>query len=234
MFTSVESSLRGLLYDKRPRNHRQDPRPFLVRRLVTAVFVVVGALVLAWSLAIRAGSPTFYLATMLLAAIWAVGAFSSGPLYLGRVAKKGSTDDLTRPVVGAIALGLVLAAVFVAGALVVRQIGPLDRQVASVLGHAADGVTPLLLLVTMVNGVCEELFFRGALYAAIPHQPVLVSAVVYTIATLATGNFMLGFAAILLGLVVGLERRASGGVLAPILTHVTWSTVMLFALPLLF
>ena len=233
MITSVQASLRGLLWDKRPRNHRQDPKPFLIRRMVTAVFVVVGAFVLAWSLAIRAGSPTFYLATLVLAATWAVGSFSSGPLYLGRVARPNS-EDLTRPVVGAIVLGLVLAGIFVVGALVVREIGPLDRQVRSVLGHAADGVTPLLLLVTLVNGVCEELFFRGALYAAIPRNPVLVSAVVYTIATLATGNLMLGFAAILLGLVVGLERRASGGVLAPILTHVTWSTVMLFALPALF
>ena len=63
---------------------------------------------------------------------------------------------------------------------------------------------------------------------------MVVSTVAYVIATLATGNVMLAFAAVLLGAVVGLERRASGGVLAPILTHVTWSTVMLFALPLIF
>jgi membrane protease YdiL (CAAX protease family) len=90
------------------------------------------------------------------------------------------------------------------------------------------------VFITVVNGVAEELFFRGALYAAIPRHPVLVSTLAYTIATLATGNVMLGFAAILLGLVVGLERRASGGVLAPVLTHVTWSTSMLFLLPLIF
>jgi membrane protease YdiL (CAAX protease family) len=45
---------------------------------------------------------------------------------------------------------------------------------------------------------------------------------------------MLTFAASLLGLVVGLERRASGGVLAPILTHCTWSLAMLLVLPLVF
>ena len=45
---------------------------------------------------------------------------------------------------------------------------------------------------------------------------------------------MLGVAAVLLGLVVGMERRASGGVLAPILTHVTWSAAMLLVLPPLF
>ncbi len=53
-------------------------------------------------------------------------------------------------------------------------------------------------------------------------------------ATLATGNVMLAFAALVLGLVVGLERRASGGVLGPILTHVTWSLSMLVVLPAVF
>ena len=234
MIASVERALRGMLWDKVPRNHHQDPRPFLVRRIVTAVVVVIGAGVLAWSLGIEAGNTTFYIATLVLAATWAIGAFASGPLYLGRIARKSDTEDLGRPVVGAIALGLVLAGTFVVGALIVREIPPLDRQVTSVLDHAADGVTPLLLLVTVVNGVAEELFFRGALYAAVPKHPVVWSTIAYTVATLATGNVMLGFAAILLGVVVGLERRASGGVLAPILTHVTWSSIMLFALPLLF
>ena len=234
MRTSVERAVRGLLWDKVPRNHRQDPRPFLVRKVVTAVFVVIGAGGLGWSLQIDPGDATFYVATLVLAGVWTIGAFASGPLYLGRVARAGSHDDLRRPVAGAIALGLLLAGVFVVGALVVRQIPVIDRQVSSVLEHADQGVTPILLLITVVNGVAEELFFRGALYAAVPRYPVVWSTVAYVVATLATGNFMLAFAAILLGVVVGLERRASGGILAPILTHVTWSTVMLFALPLMF
>ena len=53
-------------------------------------------------------------------------------------------------------------------------------------------------------------------------------------ATLATGNVMLAFAAVLLGVLVGLQRRASGGILAPIITHCTWSLTMLFALPAIF
>jgi membrane protease YdiL (CAAX protease family) len=85
-----------------------------------------------------------------------------------------------------------------------------------------------------VNGVAEELFFRGAAYAAIPRHPVPATTAAYAVATFATGNVMLAFAAVLLGIVVGLERRASGGVLAPVLTHVTRSLAMLFALPPLF
>ena len=49
----------------------------------------------------------------------------------------------------------------------------------------------------------------------------------------ATANPMLVFAALLLGFVLALQRRASGGILAPILTHITWSATMLFALPAL-
>jgi membrane protease YdiL (CAAX protease family) len=45
---------------------------------------------------------------------------------------------------------------------------------------------------------------------------------------------MLAFAAVLLGTLVGLQRRASGGILAPVLTHLTWSMTMLVALPALF
>ena len=45
---------------------------------------------------------------------------------------------------------------------------------------------------------------------------------------------MLSFAAILLGVVCGLERRASGGILGPILTHCTWSLTMLLVLPAVF
>jgi hypothetical protein len=56
----------------------------------------------------------------------------------------------------------------------------------------------------------------------------------YTVVTLATGNVMLGFASVLLGVLCGLQRRASGGVLAPVLTHVSWSLAMLLALPPLF
>ena len=123
---------------------------------------------------------------------------------------------------------------FVLGALVVREIPWLADQVRGVLGFATEGYLPVLVVVTAVNGIAEELFFRGAAYSAITRHPVTWTTVMYTIATLATGNVMLAFAAIILGFLVGLERRASGGILAPILTHCTWSLSMLFLLPVIF
>jgi membrane protease YdiL (CAAX protease family) len=101
-----------------------------------------------------------------------------------------------------------------------------------VLAYADEGSLTVLAVITFFNGVAEELFFRGGLYAAIGvRHPVPISTAVYTLATVATGNVMLVFAAAVLGVLVGLQRRASGGVLAPILTHVTWSLGMLLVLP---
>lgn len=220
--------LRDTLWEIVPRDQRDTPSGLRRRQLVTVAVVLIGAGVLGYSLRIEPGSPAFYVGTLVLAAVWAAGSFASGKLHLGR--RVGGS----RPVLQPIVLGLALSAVFVAGALVVRQIEPLARYVRSVLEYADQGSMTVLLVVTVVNGVAEELFFRGAVYAAIPRHPVLWTTVAYVVATLATGNVMLGFAAILVGSFCGLQRRSTGGVLAPILTHVTWSTVMLFALPQLF
>ena len=42
---------------------------------------------------------------------------------------------------------------------------------------------------------------------------------------------MLAFAAVLLGVLTGAQRRVTGGVLAPIITHILWSSAMLLLLP---
>ena len=116
------------------------------------------------------GSNWFYVATLVLAGVWAVGAFASGPLHLGRV----GIDETAaaRPIVQPILVGLGLSAVFVAGAFLVKLIPPLADQVGNVLAYANDGNATLVLLVTVVNGIAEEMFFRGALYAAIRKNQV--------------------------------------------------------------
>lgn len=219
------------LWDVVPRDQRDTLDALRRRQAVAAVVVLVGAGVLGWSLRLEPGGGLFYGAAVLLAGVWAVGAFLSGRLHLGRISRR---EDLIRPVLAPILIGLLLVALFVAGALVVREIDPLAAYVSSVLEYADEGSLTALAVITFFNGIAEELFFRGAMYAAIPRHPVAWTTLAYVVATLATGNVMLAFAAILLGAVCGLERRASGGVLAPILTHITWSLSMLFVLPLLF
>ena len=103
------------------------------------------------------------------------------------------------------------------------------------LQYADYGALWLVVLITVINGVAEELFFRGALYTALgKYRPEVVSTVVYAVAVSAAGNPMLGFAGVILGAVCAYERRITGGVLAPMLTHFFWGLVMVLALPPLF
>ncbi len=232
--TQLQLWVRRALWDVVPRDHQQNGRELRRRQLVTIGFVLLGAVVLGFSLRLDPGSRWFYPATLGLAGVWTVGAFASGPLHLGRIPFRERTP---RPVFTPILLGLLLAAVFVVGAFLVRTVGflgGLEGQVVEVTDYADQGSLPILVVITAVNGIAEELFFRGAAYAAITVHPVFWTTMAYAVATLATGNVMLAFAAVLLGVVVGLERRASGGILAPILTHCTWSLTMLFALPMVF
>lgn len=230
--TRVERAFRRALIDKVVRDHGEPDERFRRRRIVIAIVLVIGAVLLGFSLATKPGDAIFYSLTFALAVTWTVGGFASGQLHLGYIPFRGA---LRRPILTGITLGLLAAAVFVAGALVVRQIPPLHDYVENVLAHARSGSMALVTLVTVLNGIAEEIFFRGGLYAAIGRRyPVPISTAIYAAATLATGNPMLVFAAVTLGFVLALQRRASGGILGPVLTHVTWSVAMLFALPPLF
>ena len=129
---------------------------------MTLLFVLIGAGVLGWSLRITPGSSTFIAATLVLAGVWTVGAFASGPLHLGRIDVRNATEGtpLPRPVVQPILLGLVLAGVFVVGGLVVHEIGPLDRQVTKVLDYADQGVGPGESRLSEIESEREELNLR--------------------------------------------------------------------------
>ncbi|WP_375429996.1 lysostaphin resistance A-like protein [uncultured Friedmanniella sp.] len=224
--------VRPILIDKVERDHAQTDRAFHYRRIVVAVTLVVGATLLGLSFATEQGDPAFYPLTFGLAATWAVGSLASGPLHLGHIEILGARR---RPIITPILVGLALGAVFVVGGLITREIPPLAAYIEDVLGYAKAGNLYLLMVITLVNGIAEELFFRGALFAAIGRKrPVLISTIIYALATIAGGNPVLVFAAVTLGAVVGLQRRAGGGVLAPILTHITWSTIMLLVLPRIF
>jgi membrane protease YdiL (CAAX protease family) len=221
--------LRAALVEKVPRDHHQADTAFHRRRIVVTLGLATGAVLLGLSLATHPGDGLFYPLTLAVAATWVLAGLASGPLHLGHAPLRG---QLRRPVLTPVGIGLAVGAVFLLGGLVVREIGPLHGYVSDVLAHARQGNLVLIAVVTLVNGAAEEVFFRGALFAAIGRRrPVIVSTVIYTLVTVATRNPMLVFAAGLLGSVLGLQRRASGGILAPMITHVTWSAVLLFALP---
>ena len=212
--------------------HQEWPAVVRRRRVVVCVVLVAGAMLLGYSLSRKPGDETFYWLTLGLAAVWALGALLSGPLHLGCIRWRGRNQ---RPVFTGLGIGLVLGIVFLFGGLVVREIPPVAERITRVLEYTNHGNLALLVVITLVNGVAEELFFRGALYTALgAFHPVLISTLLYAVATSASGNPMLGFAAIILGTVCAWERRATGGVLAPVLTHLVWGLLMVLALPPVF
>jgi membrane protease YdiL (CAAX protease family) len=224
--------VRPVLVDRTARDHRQSDAEFRRRRIVVAITLVVGATLLGLSFSTAPGDPAFYPLTVALAATWMIGSLASGPLHLGHIEFRGVRR---RPVIAPIVVGLLLAGLFVLGGLLFRLVPVLAGLTEDVIGYARYGLLPVVVVITICNGVAEELFFRGALFAGIGvRHPVAISTTLYTLATVGSGNPVLVFAAALLGAVVGLERRASGGVLGPILTHLTWSMAMLFLLPLIF
>jgi membrane protease YdiL (CAAX protease family) len=228
--SEVRAFVTAALLTPVPRDHTESAAAFRRRRVVAAVTLVVGAVLLGWALRIEPGNNAFYAATFALAGVWAVGALLSGPLHLGR-ANTREGDVYARPVVQSLALGTLLLALFLAGAVLVAQVPALRDPVQDLLDHARVGSLALVAVITAVNGVAEELYFRGALYAGVGrHHAVAVTTVVYALATAAAGIPLLVLAAAVLGLVVGLQRRVTGGILGPIITHLTWSLGMLFLL----
>jgi uncharacterized protein len=193
---------------------------------------VAGAGLLGASLSAEPGSTRFYLLSSGAAGTWIIGALGSGPLHLGR---KQSRDGMSRgPVLEPVAIGAAAFGVCYGAVLVARHVPVLNEAIASVLQYAQRGSGPLVLATTLANGLGEELFFRGAVYAAVgTKHPVAASTAVYTLAATTTRNPALVVASGVMGTLFASQRRSSNGILAPTLTHLTWSTLMLrFLAPL--
>jgi uncharacterized protein len=128
-------------------------------------------------------------------------------------------------------LGLLAVGVCLLAALLVAQAPTLREPVDDLLDHARFGSLPAVVAITVLNGIAEELYFRGALYAALRRtHPVAVTTVLYALTTVSSG-VPLVLAALMVGLLTALQRRVTGGVLGPVITHLTWSVGMLLLLP---
>ncbi|GAB3752036.1 CPBP family intramembrane glutamic endopeptidase [Microlunatus parietis] len=201
-------------------------RPFLARIVVLAV-LVAGAGLLHLSFASPQGSGRFYGLTLALAAVWLIGGLLV-PVDLWPVPRRSRARTFLAPIL----IGLLLAVIFVLGALLVDRLPLFDDALSGVFGYADRGLLPLVLVITVVNGAGEEVFFRGALWRLTrPRHRYAVTAALNVLVTIPTGNPLLIFAAAVLALVTGRLRQVTGGVLAPILTHVTWAVAMLLAVP---
>lgn len=211
----------------------ETPAVVVRRRKVVVGTSLAGAGLLGASLTTEPGSKKFYASTGAVAALWTLGGAASGPLHLGWI--RYADQQLRRPLITPLLTGVGAFGAFYGAALVARRIPVLDDAISRILVFADEGDDRLVYLTTLANGVGEEVFFRGALYAALgDRHPVAASTAVYTVATTTTRNPALVLAAGVMGTLFGFQRRASGGIQAPTITHLTWSALMLRFLPPLF
>jgi membrane protease YdiL (CAAX protease family) len=194
---------------------------------------VGAAALLRSSFTARAGSAHFYLLTTSLAGTWTCGALGAGPIPWRGERWRTSPGSAVRALIAVpVVTGAATFAVFYGAARVARRHPALRRAIASVLGYAEAGSTPLVMLIAAGSGVAEELFFRGALWSG--SRPLRTSTLAYAASTAATGNPALVLAGLVTSVIFGWQRDVTGGVLAPAVTHVTWSVLMLCYLPSLF
>ena len=219
--------------DNSSREQREPEAASRRRRRVVAVASVTGAGLLGASLSTEPDSKRFYILALGTAGTWLAGCLASGPLLLGWAQTADGT--LRRPVIEPIATGAAAFGIFYGAARIARSIPILNEAIASVLRYAHQGSDPLVLATTLANGLGEEVFFRGGIFSAVGvNHPVAASTAAYTLAATATRNPALVVASGVMGTLFARQRRASGGIQAPILTHLTWSTLMLRFLPPLF
>jgi uncharacterized protein len=194
---------------------------------------LTGTGLLGASLSTKPGSRKFYALTFSVAGTWLIGGLAVEPLDWNSV--RGTQRSFRELVAVPVLTGVAAFGAFFGAALVARRIPVLNEALISVLNYSERGTDSLVLLTTLANGVAEEVFFRGSLFSALGSPyPAAASTGAYMLTTCATRNPALVIAAGVMGTVFAAQRRSSGGLLAPILTHVTWSALVLRYLPALF
>lgn len=207
--------------------------PTGTRRSLTVVLItlVLGAAQLAAGLNTPSGSFWFYLFTTTLALTWVVGAMvAADDRGLSWFRRSTAVKDVGT----GLAVGAVLVVTFLLGAGIIVHIPWALEPVQNLLDHARWGALLVVALITTVNGVSEEIYFRGAFQAAVPGnwlRRVGLPTLAYTLVTLTSGVVMLGLAAAMLGLATALLRERTGALWAPVMCHLVWSLSMLFLLP---
>ena len=194
---------------------------------------MAGTGLLGASLSTKPASRGFYALTFSVAGTWLAGGLAVEPIDWESL--RGDERSFGRLVAVPVLTGVAAFGAFFGVALVARRIPVLNEALVSILDYAEHGSDGWILATTIANGIAEEVFFRGSLFTAFaPAHPVAGSTAAYMLTTCATRNPALVVASGVMGGVFAAQRRASGGLLAPMLTHITWSALMVRYLPALF
>ncbi len=197
------------------------------QRLTEAATLVVGTSILSATLRVPAGSKNFFVLGLLAGGAWILGSVASGPVPVEPI-----RSSRRAVVLRALALSAVAFLGFLAADLVGEHLPFVSSALHNILTKADAGPIGLVLLVALANGLGEERFFRGTLFSALESRhPVAGSTIFYVAVTAVTGNLALVVAAAAMGFLLALQRQSTGSILAPTVTHLCWSALMLLVLP---
>ena len=143
-------------------------------------------------------------------------------------------------VAGGVGLGVALAGLSWWAWMLAVQL-PLDIEPAvaglyATLRMPPGPVAGLPLLVVTI--VAEEVVFRGLLQDSLrarlgPGRAIAAVALLYTLANLSSGTWVLPVMALLLGLFWGWLAERTGGLVVPLLCHLVWDIILFVLLPLI-
>lgn len=211
---------------------------------VVAVPSLLGAGGLCFATLSADGSPSFYAGTFIAAAVWWIswwlfGGSEDGSRNAFKEAFQPQPGYLPRKeALRGFALGAGLLAIFVVSALVVMRIPVFAEPVDKLMENVRVGGLAMTALTTAINAAGEEVFFRHVLIRKLELLGLagkwlaVIAVGIYALVTVAMGVALLVFAAVVLGALTYYEARRSGGVVSPMVAHMTWSLGMMFILPL--
>jgi len=224
---------RAALIDPLEHEHQESTEALVQRRWISSVGLAVGSFMLAFTLRLAPGDPAFYAATFALSVVWIVAGLVAGSIHLGR-SRRRRGNGFGRGILQGVILGIALLSIFLAGSALVAPIPALRDPLVAMLLHGDKGLAPLVAVLTGLIAIGEELFFRGALWAAVGgRQALLVTTLVYALTTIPSGFPLMVLAAAVVGFVAGAHRRVTGGVLGPIIIHLIWSLGLFLLLPVI-
>ena len=156
--------------------------------------------------------------------------------------RRSVPDDFRSGILKKIGRGLlsalVLYGVFFAGNIVSRKLFAFAGQDIASVYDFKSGVAParVWLLMTLVIGPGEEVFWRGYLQRALtlrfgPANGCFLAAMLYAGVHLASGNVMLVVAALVCGFAWGWLYLRFGSILLNIVSHTAWDIAVFLVLP---
>ena len=194
--------------------------------VVVALAVVVAAL--AWIALFRRDRDDIWPRTWVIAA--ALGTFS-----LAGLAAVGELEDVVGPVDGrTVGLGFVAAATWLVAthighAVLCRVFPSFIEQVQDLYRLGVDDPPRRVLGPILAMALAEELLFRGVIQGL---AGFAAGTAVYTAVQLFERKWALVLAGFIAALVCGGLFELTNGLVAPVLAHATWTTVLTLVWPL--